>query len=108
MDLTTLRFKKITPTSTTSGSPQPTAKLDSPFGIDDGVDYNKVEKRTGISTPDSSSSKVQEKEPENSEVNKEEEKPPTDAEANAAFKNLKPAAAVAFQEPDMSAFDFGF
>ena len=101
-------IKKITPTSTTSGSPQPTAKLDSPFGIDDGVDYNKVEKRTGISTPDSSSSKVQEKEPENSEVNKEEEKPPTDAEANAAFKNLKPAAAVAFQEPDMSAFDFGF
>lgn len=31
-----------------------------------------------------------------------------DEPVNPAFKNLKPAAAVAFQEPDMSAFDFGF
>ncbi|KAF5103121.1 hypothetical protein D0Z00_000099 [Geotrichum galactomycetum] len=101
-------IKKVTPSSTTSTTSQPAAKLENPFGIDDGVDYNKIEKRTNISALDSSSNKVQEKETKTSEVDKEKEKKPADPESNAAFKNLKPAAAVAFQEPDMSAFDFGF
>lgn len=79
-----------------------TSKLDNPFGIDDSIDYSNIEKRT--TTVNDGLSKSQEESCKTSSSEKEKETKPVEP----AFKNLKPAAAVAFQEPDMSAFDFGF
>ena len=86
------QIKKTTQNSSISSNP---------FGIDDGFDYSNVKTvKSNITGPfgklDTSNSKIE---------NTNEK---SDISNNSVFKNLKPASAVAFQEPDMNAFDFGF
>lgn len=104
------------------------ASTSNPFGIDDGFDYSAVKKAPaapnsfGISD-DFNYDSVKKQEQSSALASKENGKPdnetvPSDKEenkcnedesaSNPIYKNLKPAAASAFQEPDMSAFDFGF
>lgn len=90
-----------------------------PFGIDDGFDYSQIKKlkpespliQKGATETKNESSAQNSSASDNgsSSLGKEETvKEKIEEPVNPAFKNLKPASAVAFQEPDMSAFDFGF
>lgn len=104
------------------------SSVSNPFGIDDGFNYSEIKKLSHVSTMASNPfgindgfdySQVKMAKPGDLlgfRKDDSEKVPATDQNGGAAsnggenekFKHLKPASAVAFQEPDMSSFNFGF